>query len=1119
MDVRSLSESVDAVKLGAHKRSDDSAYTGAEHGSAGAPEPRSHEGGFWGASAPRKTSSIGMAPMTTSSSLTSQGVAPAAAGRQGDALQGMLTDRLSFQAEDETSDHELGGGFGVREPVRRSDESGRSSVDAARSRRTSTTQSRRSSFALERASFEANRSSLEAFGAQAAARHAPPLQPDIAELGEAVDPGVLCEQLRIPDALRARFLALAVVPLDTPLPMAMLAALWRLSSLADAEATANLLEGQGVMRVAWLQDGSAWALVQAPVLCALAAAQLPDLPKRHASLLDAYTAGRASLAGVPDDGYIMQNAGHHLVGAGRLGELKALLASPGWLERKLHSYGTASVVADFRRHLMVEVDAEVKLLLEAFQMSVSSCLAHPAVPLLRAQMLGRLMAATSAASLQARLATEEGAAEEAGRHAAAPPCLFSRAPSLEQAGGLRRLTLRGHAAGIVKVLLTPGGVDIITVSTDGTARVWDMEIGDCVLLLAGHGGPLTDVAASADGALLLTGAADGTARLWELEKGECIGVLSGHSAGVNSVAIDVAGRVAATCSADGTGRLWDLATCQCTHVLAGHGGSGLGVVWAIALTPDGRHAVTASEDFTARVWSVATGACEVVLLGHSGWVVDVAITADGAHALTASHDATARVWDLQTGQCVHVLIGHNGRLNRVRVAPSAPIAVTVSDDFTARVWDWPAGRCLHVLAGHGGWVADAALAPCGAAGVTASGDELAVVWNLAAGTPMTVLAGHAGEVRSVVLTRRGRFVVSGSEDATARVWDLKAGALRQQRAHAGRAHGIVVSADGATAASFGDDGALVWDAANATCLGALEGHAAGVRWAAAVAGRRLVTASADRTVMTWALPSGVCEATLPGQQGVRVKSFAVAADGRTAVVVLFDSSVAIWDLAAGQQRAVLQRRGERDAAAGHTGGVNAALLTADGARVLTLSKDCTARVWDAATGACLHVLIGHSDGVVAAALSADGRSALTIAYDRSARVWDMASGRCRAVMVPPGGEQAARGALSADGTLAAVATESGTVQLWDVAAGQPLQVLLGHSTEVTELAFSPDAALLASCSADCSLRIWDARTGAAEGFFMADAGLTGCAFTGGAAPDGIATVSENGAVHFLQLAV
>jgi len=46
---------------------------------------------------------------------------------------------------------------------------------------------------------------------------------------------------------------------------------------------------------------------------------------------------------------VLQNVGHHLVGAGRLDDLKQLLASPGWLERKLHSYGTASAVADFRR--------------------------------------------------------------------------------------------------------------------------------------------------------------------------------------------------------------------------------------------------------------------------------------------------------------------------------------------------------------------------------------------------------------------------------------------------------------------------------------------------------------------------------------------------------------------------------------------------------------------------------------------------------------------------------------------------------------------------------------------------------------------------------------------------
>ena len=49
---------------------------------------------------------------------------------------------------------------------------------------------------------------------------------------------------------------------------------------------------------------------------------------------------------------------------------------------------------------MVSGDEEVKLLLEAFQMSVSACLSHPQTPVLRAQMLGRLMAVNLSASVK-----------------------------------------------------------------------------------------------------------------------------------------------------------------------------------------------------------------------------------------------------------------------------------------------------------------------------------------------------------------------------------------------------------------------------------------------------------------------------------------------------------------------------------------------------------------------------------------------------------------------------------------------------------------------------------------------------------------------------------------------
>ena len=39
---------------------------------------------------------------------------------------------------------------------------------------------------------------------------------------------------------------------------------------------------------------------------------------------------------------------------------------------------------------MVEHDEGIKLLLEAFQMSVSACLAHPNISILREQLQGRL---------------------------------------------------------------------------------------------------------------------------------------------------------------------------------------------------------------------------------------------------------------------------------------------------------------------------------------------------------------------------------------------------------------------------------------------------------------------------------------------------------------------------------------------------------------------------------------------------------------------------------------------------------------------------------------------------------------------------------------------------------
>jgi WD40 repeat protein len=246
-----------------------------------------------------------------------------------------------------------------------------------------------------------------------------------------------------------------------------------------------------------------------------------------------------------------------------------------------------------------------------------------------------------------------------------------------------------------------------------------------------------------------------------------------------------------------------------------------------------------------------------------------------------------------------------------------------------------------------------------------------------------------------------------------------------------------------------------------------------------------------------------------------MKSFAASADLSRGVVCLFDSTVTVWDLEAGAPAAELQRWGQRDEHTGHTSAVNEVLMTADGATVVTLSKDATARIWDAAAGACRHVLRGHTDSVAGGCLSERGGLVATFAFDNSVRLWSLAGGPCLAAI--PLAAAVTRMALSACGWQLAAALADGSVVLADLERPREAVRLAGHAGEVTGLAFSADGARLASCSADCTARLWAARGGALEGVFVGDCGLTCCHYD--SATESLVLGTDRGVVHFVDAAL
>lgn len=177
----------------------------------------------------------------------------------------------------------------------------------------------------------------------------------------------------------------------------------------------------------------------------------------------------------------------------------------------------------------------------------------------------------------------------------------------------------------------------------------------------------------------------------------------------------------------------------------------------------------------------------------------------------------------------------------------------------------------------------------------------------------------------------------------------------------------VVAAPDGSAASIGADGCLrVWDVLTGKCISTQAAHTAALPICLHLVkdGSRAFSGAGDRSLITWDMQTGAPSVCLPAKQGSRTKFMHVSADGTSAVVLLFDSSMAVYDTASGEVKCHLMQRGDRDAQRVHSGGVNAVYLTADGSRAVSVSKDCTARVWDTTTGACLMVLQVSNGGLL-----------------------------------------------------------------------------------------------------------------------------------------------------------
>ena len=138
-------------------------------------------------------------------------------------------------------------------------------------------------------------------------------------------------------------------------------------------------------------------------------------------------------------------------------------------------------------------------------------------------------------------------------------------------------------------VFTPDGKQLLTISRDNSATLWDAASGKALLTLHGHRAPVTSVAISPDGKLLATASDDKTVKIWEAASGKEIKTLDGHDGSAIVLAFSPDGkRLFAGSDETGIAIAWEIASGQELFRFSGQGD--VEGVDAIVVSPDGtRH--------------------------------------------------------------------------------------------------------------------------------------------------------------------------------------------------------------------------------------------------------------------------------------------------------------------------------------------------------------------------------------------------------------------------------------------------------------------------------------------------------------------------------------------------